>query len=290
MVQRERSSQPPQWIPRCLENNDFEHNSAMCYRDKNHRDPWLLRAARFTPAPAGRGGSWSQAGGRGGAPGGGGWPWRSRAGTPGSAAPDGPGAAPCAGGAWPAGAPAGAVAGGSHGGGQPLGQRGAYAMAAAAADPRAGRPRRARLLQRPSRPRPPARPAAWRRAAPLRMALEWPTGALVRVRGRHCAGRETAPARAWRELEVSVWCPLSACATRLEAPSGSGAQGRERRAALSAVALSPRGVQGGGPARRRARPPRQSTRRSPACQRGQRHGQGSWPGCQLRLCRVASHG
>ena len=44
------------------------------------------------------------AGGRGGSPGGGGWPWLARAGTPGSAAPDGPGAAPGAGGAWPAGA------------------------------------------------------------------------------------------------------------------------------------------------------------------------------------------
>jgi hypothetical protein len=43
------------------------------------------------------------AGGRGGAPGGGGWPWLSHAGTPGSAAPDGPGAAPCAGVAWTAG-------------------------------------------------------------------------------------------------------------------------------------------------------------------------------------------
>src|SRR5882724_702477 len=33
----------------------------------------------------------------------------------------------------------------------------------------------------------------------------------------------------------------------------------------------------------------QSTRLSPSCQRGQRKPQGSWPGCQLRLCRVASH-
>lgn len=70
----------------------------------------------------------------------------------------------------------------------------------------------------------------------------WTAGALVRGSGRHCAGRETAPARAWRELDVSAWCALSACAPRLEAPSGSGAQGRERRAALSSVAISPRGV------------------------------------------------
>jgi len=70
----------------------------------------------------------------------------------------------------------------------------------------------------------------------------WTAGALVRVSGRHCAGRGKAPARAWRELEVGAWCALSECATRLEAPCGSGAQGRERRAALSSVALSPRGV------------------------------------------------
>ena len=70
----------------------------------------------------------------------------------------------------------------------------------------------------------------------------WPAGALVRGSSRHCAGRGQAPARAWREFEVGAWCTLSACATRLEAPSGSGAQGRERRTALSSVAIAPRGV------------------------------------------------
>ena len=37
----------------------------------------------------------------------------------------------------------------------------------------------------------------------------WTAGTLVRVGGRHCAGRETTPARAWRELEVDTWCALS---------------------------------------------------------------------------------
>ena len=47
-------------------------------------------------------------------------------------------------------------------------------------------------------------------------------------------------------------------------PPGSGAEGRERRAALSSVALSPGAFQGVGRARRLARPTRQSTRLSPA--------------------------
>jgi len=97
--------------------------------------------------------------------------------------------------------------------------------------------------------------------------------------------RETCLVQVW-------WCAGGVRCRKVaalhQAPSGSGAQGRERRAALSSVALSPRGVQGVGPARRFARPTRQSTRRSPACQRGQRNGQDSWPGCQLQLCRVAS--
>jgi len=114
-----------------------------------------LLAAR--PGSAARGGPVraAPAGGRGGAPGGGGWPGLSRAGTPGSAAPDGPEAALCAGVAWIA-------------------------------------------------------------------------GAMVRVSGRHCAGRGQAPARAWREFEVGAWCTLSACATRLSAPSGAYAPLRSK--------------------------------------------------------------
>src|SRR5262249_55588128 len=72
--------------------------------------------------------------------------------------------------------------------------------------------------------------------------VAWAAGALARVSARHYAGRGTAPARAWRALEGGAWGALSACAPRLEGPSGSGAQGPERRAALSSVAISPRGV------------------------------------------------
>jgi hypothetical protein len=95
----------------------------------------------------------------------------------------------------------------------------------------------------------------------------WTAGALVRVGGRHCAGRGQAPARAWQELEVGAWCALSECATRLEAPSGSGAQGRERRAALSSVALSPRGVVRCGASSPTRSPHKQSAPLSPAWQR-----------------------
>ncbi len=136
-------------------------------------------------------------------------------------------------------------------------------------------------------------------AAPC-AGVAWTAGALVSVGGRHCAGRETAP--------------VSRCsgrAARHVPGAGVGgvregsAIGRSRRSirpplapALraakgvrpSALSPSPPGeFQGVGRARRLARPTRQSTRLSPAWQRGQRNGQGSWPGCQLRLCRVASH-
>jgi hypothetical protein len=57
-------------------------------------------------------------------------------------------------------------------------------------------------------------------------------------------------------------------------PASAGTPGR---AALDGPGAAPSA--GGG----------QSTRLSPSCQRGQRKPQGSWPGCQLRLCRVASH-
>ena len=70
-----------------------------------------------------------------------------------------------------------------------------------------------------------------------------PLGALVRGSGRHCAGRGKAPARAW--CRCGWWAGGVRCrkvATLHQAPSGSGAQSRERRAALSSVALSPRGV------------------------------------------------
>ena len=72
---------------------------------------------------------------------------------------------------------------------------------------------------------------------------EIPAGARVRVSGRHCAGRGKAPARAW--CKCGWWAEGVRCrkvAALHQAPSGSGAQGRERRAALSAVAISPRRV------------------------------------------------
>jgi hypothetical protein len=66
------------------------------------------------------------------------------------------------------------------------------------------------------------RVAAWTRqrgsaprageAVPLAAAgpgAAWTAGTLVRVSSRHCAGRKTAPARAWRELELGAWCALS---------------------------------------------------------------------------------
>jgi|GEM_PF-4604522 len=169
-----------------------------------------------------------------------------------------------------------------------------------------------------SQPGPAARRAAARSALPRRAGAAVPRAAAGLGKGRaarprragwpwssalrwQCVDRWRAGARQWQALRrqgpgacvALKWCAggvrCRQVATLHQAPSGSGAQGRERRAALSSVALSPRGVQGVGPARRRARPTRQATRRSPACQRGQRNGQGSWPGCQFRLCRVASH-
>jgi len=105
-------------------------------------------------------------------------------------------------------------------------------------------------------------------AAPC-AGVAWTAGALVRVGGRHCAGRETAPARAWRELEVGAWCALSECAPRLEAPSGVCAQGRERRAALSFAAVSPRGVSRCG-ASSKTRSPHEAVSAAIACMATQR--------------------
>ena len=119
----------------------------------------------------------------------------------------------------------------------------------------------------------------------------WSAGVLVRGSGRHCAGRETAPVsrcsgRIARHVPgagivVCGRCPLS---EGRSAPSGplwlrrSGPrkacgpelcrhlpQGSVKVWGQLADSLAPRGSQ-----------------------RGQRNGQGSWPGCQLRLCRVAS--
>ena len=88
---------------------------------------------------------------------------------------------------------------------------------------------------------------------------------------------------------AQVWvvcgrCPLS---EGHYAPSGSPLAPALRAAKgvrPSALSPSPPGAfQGVGPARRLARPTRQSTRLSPACQCGQQNGQCSWPRCQLRL-------
>jgi hypothetical protein len=119
----------------------------------------------------------------------------------------------------------------------------------------------------------------------------WTAGALVRGSGRHCAGRGKAPARAWCRWGGVRKVSAVGRSLRSIRPPLAPALRAAKGVRPSALSPSPPGeCQGGGPARRRARPPRQSTRRSPAWQRGQRNGQGSWPGCQLRLCRIASHG
>jgi len=51
---------------------------------------------------------------------------------------------------------------------------------------------------------------------------------LGRAKYPHGAGRGQAPARVWREFEVGTWYTLSACATRLSAPSGAYAQLRSK--------------------------------------------------------------
>jgi len=119
----------------------------------------------------------------------------------------------------------------------------------------------------------------------------WPAGALVRVGGRHCAGRGKAPARAWCKWGGVREGPAVGRSLRSVRPPLAPALRAANGVRPAALSPSPPGEwQGVGPVRRRARPTRQSTRLSPACQRGQRNGQGSWPGCQLWLCRVASHG
>jgi hypothetical protein len=64
----------------------------------------------------------------------------------------------------------------------------------------------------------PGRAAPDRPGAAPYAGVAWPVGALVRVGGRHCAGRGQVPARAWRELEVGAWCALSECAPPLRPP------------------------------------------------------------------------
>jgi len=154
----------------------------------------------------------------------------------------------------------------------------------------------------------PGSPAPGRQAAPLAppwhastapdgpeaapcAGVAWTAGALVRVGGRHCAGRGKAPARAWCKWGGVREGPAVGRSLRSVRPPLAPALRAANGVRPAALSPSPPGEwQGVGPVRRRARPTRQSTRLSPACQRGQRNGQGSWPGCQLWLCRVASHG
>lgn len=123
----------------------------------------------------------------------------------------------------------------------------------------------------------------WRRARRWRRVDRW---ALVQGGGRHCAGRETAPARAWRR-----WGSVRQV----------GTVGRSLRSIRPPLAPALRAAKGVRPSALSPSPPGeakvcgqlrsphgQAAPLSPACQRGQRNGQGSWPGCQLRLCGAAS--
>jgi hypothetical protein len=130
------------------------------------------------------------------------------------------------------------------------------------------------------------------RFAPHRIAWEQlpalaSRGPLARWSGS-VAGRRRQGNDAYSCL-AQVWvvcgrCPLS---EGHYAPSGfplAPALRAAKGVRPSALSPSPPGAfQGVRPARRLARPTRQSTRLSPACQCGQQNGQCSWPRCQLRL-------
>jgi len=93
----------------------------------------------------------------------------------------------------------------------------------------------------------------------------WTAGALVRGSGRHCAGRQTTPARAWRELEGGLHCRHALHALR---PPLASALSAAKGVRPSASPPSPPGeCQGVGPARRLARPTRLAAPLSPAWQR-----------------------
>jgi len=155
-----------------------------------------------------------------------------------------------------------------------------------------------------------ARPVSAARGGPVRVApaggrggcpgaapcagVAWTAGALVRGSGRHCAGRETAPARAWCKC---WWCAggvrCRKVATLQQAPSGSGAQGREKRAALSSVALSPRGVSRCRASAKTRSPYAAVSALSPTCQRSVVGGWVATPviwhaELPFRLCGAAS--
>jgi hypothetical protein len=123
--------------------------------------------------------------------------------------------------------------------------------------------------------------APGRQAAPLRLALEQlPALAARGPLACWCgAGAGTA--------QAGVRCRKALRALRPPLAPALRAAKSVRPSALSPS--PPREGQGGGPARRLARPPRQATRRSPACQRGQRNGQGSWPGCRSGSAGLPAH-
>ena len=96
----------------------------------------------------------------------------------------------------------------------------------------------------------PGSQAPGRQAAPLRMALEQlpalaSRGPLGAGKGQWQALRRQGPGACSCLVQVGWGAGGVRCrkvATLHQAPSGSGAQSREKRAALSSVALSPRGV------------------------------------------------
>ena len=157
---------------------------------------------QFSPGAAENpaGGRWARRTGQRGA----GGPWLSSAGLPGSAAPAGPGAAPCASGAWTAGRWCGSVAGTAQAGKRRLLVPGAGVVVCGRCPLPEGRYVRSRRVGRSRTIRPPLAPAL----------------------------------RAAKGVRPSVLSP---------SPPGE--------------------LQGGGPARKLARPPRQSAPLSPTWQR-----------------------
>src|SRR5882724_9469704 len=96
----------------------------------------------------------------------------------------------------------------------------------------------------------------------------WTAGALVRGSGRHCAGRGQAPARAWCRWGGVREGSAVGRSLRSIRPPLAPALRAAKSGRPSALSPSPPGeFQGVGPARRLARPTRQSALLSPAWQR-----------------------
>ena len=124
------------------------------------------------------------------------------------------------------------------------------------------------LLTRPAVPPQPSQAAPAGPEAASCAGGAWPAGALARGRGRHCAGRGKAPARAWRRWGSVRQVGTVGRSLRSIRPPLAPALRAANGVRPSALSPSPPGeCQGVGPARRRARPTRQSAPLSPAWQR-----------------------